>query len=484
MLKKIGALGLCLLMIFVLVGCSSKKQKIIEITLSTEDSEAILAAAGITLPDADEVSASGTTVKWHAWYDNFHNYSEDEIVNTGYFTFKEKYGCDVEWIETTWASRFDDLANLVLGGTAPDFYPGDVDTFPYYAIKGVFQPVDDYMDYNDPLWHGTRDFANDYFSLGENHYMIITDVMFSNVVAYNRRVIDEWGFDDPAQLYYNDEWTYDTFYEMCADFSDVDEDRYALDGWFYDLALTESSGTTIVTYDSELGKFVSNMDDPRLERAANLLYELSKNQCIFPLWNRGWQNRGGAEIQGVGIKEGLCLFFIVPTWGFTDTVAEINNIWGDIEAGEIMFCPLPRDDAGDGNYNISITTNGYCIVQGAQNPEGVALLAACDRFKILDPTVISIDRQQLVDKYKWNDDMLAMYDHCKELARGDHTVLEYADGLGLSFYNDFVHDVKRSARNQNAASWAQVKEGYAESIEYYTSELNYNVEEYINNLNK
>lgn len=479
MLKRIIALGLCLLMIVVLVGCGSKKQTIIEITLSTEDSEAILAAAGITLPDVTEVSAAGTTVKWFAWYDEFHNYSADEIVNTGFFTFKEKYGCEIEWIETTWAKRFDDLANLVLGGTSPDFYPGDNDTFPYYAIKGVFQPVDEYLDYSDPLWAGTKDFADSYFSLGGKHYMIITDVMFSNVVAYNRRVIDEWGFDDPAELYYNDEWTYEKFYEMCLDFSDVDEDRYALDGWFYDLAIMESSGTTIVTYDTEQQKFVSNMDDPRLERAANLLYDLSKNQCIFPLWNRGWQNRGGAEIQGVGIKEGLCLFFIVPTWGFTDTVESVGQVWGDMTQGEIMFCPLPRDDAGDGNYKISISTNGYCIVNGASNPEGAALLASCDRFKILDPTVVSIDRRQLEETYLWTDEMLEMFDNCKELARSNNTVLEYGDGLGVTFYNNFVHDVKRSARSQNAQSWAQVKEGYSESIEYYAEELNFNVAEYI-----
>ncbi|MBQ8396063.1 MAG: hypothetical protein IJX54_03590 [Oscillospiraceae bacterium] len=101
MTKKILALGLVLLMIFALVGCGSNKRQIVEVTLSTEDAEAILAAAGITLPAAETVASAGSTIKWFAWYDSFHNYDEDEVVNTGYFTFKEKYGCDIEWVETT-----------------------------------------------------------------------------------------------------------------------------------------------------------------------------------------------------------------------------------------------------------------------------------------------------------------------------------------------------------------------------------------------
>lgn len=75
--------------LFSVTACSKGGRKIIEVTLSTEDYEAILAAAGVKLPDAETCSSTGTTVKWLSWEDDFHNYSEDEIVNTGYFTFKE-----------------------------------------------------------------------------------------------------------------------------------------------------------------------------------------------------------------------------------------------------------------------------------------------------------------------------------------------------------------------------------------------------------
>ncbi|MBQ8622796.1 MAG: extracellular solute-binding protein [Oscillospiraceae bacterium] len=467
MAKKLFALALVVLMVFTLVGCGkSNKREIIKLTLSTEDSEAILAAAGITLPDAETTLASGSTIKWHSWYDDFHNYSEDEIVNTGYWTFQEKYGCEIEWIETTYGSRFDDLANLVLGGTSPDFTSCSVTTFPYQCIKGMFQPVTDYIDYTDALWAGSKDFVDNYFSMGGEPYIILVDVKATNVVAYNRRVVEEWGFDDPAELYYNDEWTWDIFYEMCVDFSDGDEDRYALDGWYWQQALVDSAGTTII--EIEDGQFKSNIDDPVLEAVQTLIYDLNKNETNYPMWSKGYTPRN--DTVGAGIKEGLCLFYLVEKWGFTDTVETINSIWGDIEAGEVMFAPLPRNADGDGTYYLASQPVGYHIITGAENAEAVVLFSMCERFKILDPTVISIDIKQLKETYKWTDEMLEMNDVCYKLAAAN-PIVNFASGCQPNLSTAVSNCIGGTAGN-NPSSWAQLKEQYKETIDYYVEELN------------
>ena len=72
-------------------------------------------------------------MRFHHWVDSFHNYSEDEIVNTGYWTFSQKYGGEVEWVETSYGTRFDDLANLMLSEDPPDFTTCSVNTFPRSA---------------------------------------------------------------------------------------------------------------------------------------------------------------------------------------------------------------------------------------------------------------------------------------------------------------------------------------------------------------
>lgn len=73
MFKRIFAILLAALMIFALVGCGKEKRQIIKLTLSTEDAEAIMAAAGIMLPDAETAVGANSTVKYHHWVDAFHN---------------------------------------------------------------------------------------------------------------------------------------------------------------------------------------------------------------------------------------------------------------------------------------------------------------------------------------------------------------------------------------------------------------------------
>ena len=475
MTRKLIAIGLVVLMIFALVGCGKPKREIVKLTLSTEDSEAILAAAGITLPDAESVAASGSTVKWFHWNDPFHNYSEDEVINTGFWTFQEKYGCEVAWVETTFNTYDDDLANLILAGTSPDFTGSGAGVYPGNTLRGVFAPVNDYIDYDDPLWNGVKDFVYDYCSIGDKVYSICTDISFGNVCAYNRRVMDEWGFDDPATLYYNDEWTWDVFYDMCLTFNDADEDRYAIDGWSYTEGIMDSSGALAVYYDTEIDRFVTNIDDPRLERAANLLYDLCKNETFFPWYQNGFTLRNGVE--GGGIKEGLCLFHIRGTYVFTGPVDEMSNIWGDIEAGELMFVPLPRDPNGDGKYYLNCSPNGYALVKGGENHAGVALLASCERFKILDPTVVSIDRRNLEEIYMWTKDMLEMWDNCYDLVNlSDSVIFDFNYGDKVNNYSGEFYE---TTRYNNPSTWAQLKEKFGEPLQYYVDELNANIQKFM-----
>ncbi|MCD7771996.1 MAG: hypothetical protein LUH23_07920 [Oscillospiraceae bacterium] len=480
MKKRILALTMAVLMIVALVGCGSSSREIVYLTLSTEDATAILAAAGITLPDVEETTAAGTEIQWFSWYDDFHNYSEDEIINTGYFTFTEKYGCTIKWIETTYEDYSDDLANLVLSSKSPDFAlagTSNTATFPYSCMKGMYQPVDDYVDYSEPLWEGMAD-AAEYFALGDQHFAFVTDVTFKSIVPYNRRVIEEYGYDDPAELYWNDEWTWDVFYEMCIDFSDPDDDRYALDGWYYvNSIVEESTGRTIIQKDED-GHFYTNLDDPLIEIAENMIYDLVKNDCVYHEGNDYWAGRNDF-VYGSGVKEGLCLFWIcdVPT-GLKLTVEEMNQIWGDIEEGEIMFAPLPRYEDGDGIYYLNSLPTGYMLITGASNPEGVALLAACERFKTIDPTVVNIDKKQLKETYLWTDEMLEMYDECYNIAVAN-VVMYYTGDLGTSLdsaYNSFDWGINR---NGGSYTWAQLKETYGDRLDYYVEELNAMIDNYL-----
>ncbi|MCD8006691.1 MAG: hypothetical protein LUF29_06945 [Oscillospiraceae bacterium] len=135
-------------------------------------------------------------------------------------------------------------------------------------------------------------------------------------------------------------------------------------------------------------------------------------------------------------------------------------------------------DDGDGIYYLNATPTGYMICMGAGNPEGVALLASCERFKVIDPTVVDIDKKQLKETYLWTDEMLEMVDICNQLVL-DNTIMYYTGDLGSnlnSAYNRFDWGINRSG---GGSTWAQLKESYSDMLDFYIEELNYIVDNYI-----
>lgn len=479
-ITKVLSLVMVAVLVIALVGCGRNKREVIKLTLSTEDSVAILNAAGIRLPEADSAAGANSVVKWCAHYDPFQNYSEEEIVNTGFYTFTEKYGGSLQWMEVEYGTRWDQLGTYLLGGTPPDLFPGETAIFPTYVMNGMFAPINNYIDFDDLLWGEMKDYSYTYFGIAGNVYAAAVSANYGEVVPYNRRIVSEWGFDDPAELYANDEWTWDRFYEMCATFSDPDEDRYALDGWYFSAALMDSSGKQLVNYDTETYEFSSNIDDPAFERIATYLYDLNKNECTYPWWN-GWKCRNDSAT-GAGVKDNLCLFWIVGSWGFTAPIEENANTWGDT-ATELMFVPMPRDLYGDGKYYMSSSPNAFCIINGAMNPEGAALIISCARFQALDPVVKAIDRRQLQETYGWTDEMIAMDEECYRLANSGSPMINYNAGYGKELADIISYEGIMKAighpTSRNASTWAQLKEANMDRVQYLCEELNDRVQKFI-----
>lgn len=149
-----------------------------------------------------------------------------------------------------------------------------------------------------------------------------------------------------------------------------------------------------------------------------------------------------------------------------------------------MFVPLPRDPNGDGNYYMETNCNGYALIMKARNPEGVALLAACDRFKVIDPTVVSVDTKQKQDTYLWTEEMLDMNDTCLELAQTGHVIMNQLDGFNPNLNKAVDACYRFVETSANAQTWAQVKEANQDKVQYYIDEMNNDIQAFIANGNK
>ncbi len=386
--------------------------KTVEVNTETllADEETVIQEVMTQLQD---VELENKTVKWMAHYD-INPSSNGASKSVGLEMFEQKYGGNIEWVSTTWNTRFDDLSTKVLGGDGIDIFPGD-DTanFPKGIINGMFQPVDDYIDLNSPIWQNTAA-AMELLSFGGKHYEFITDVTAECVVIYDKSTIEAQGLDDPWDLYEAGEWNWDTFKQMLLDFVDEDSDQWGLDGFWTEKALFLSAGVPFVS--SGADGLSCNVKDGTVEKAMNYQYDLYSNGLVFPREQFSWQEQ--PQMMG----EGRQLFYLCGAWA----VQADPETWATtIDAANLGLAPVPSP--ADSDPYQGATLAGYALCKGAANPQGAALFAECVALGTADERTVAISDRKALDDYQWSQEILDRNKAINALAK-QYPVIDLATG--------------------------------------------------------
>ncbi len=386
----------------ILTGCGKKDDKSsYDKPLDSADKEELS-----SLADESELltgTLENKTIKWMAnWDINPDGTGKKTPVELE--TFQSHYGGKVEFHNVDWNSRYDQLANAINGGEGIDFFPAsDLDAFPKGAIKEMFVPIDDYIDFNEPAFAPMKETMDKFVWKGK-HYVIVNSVSGDNcVVIYNRDTFEENGLDDPAKLFKEGKWDWDAFQKQLQQFVDPDNGQYGIDGWWFEAGLSATCGVPYIGIED--GKLVNNLKDPAIERLQNWMYTLGTTNCVaIGVGDYGW------DAHASYIGEGKTLFYPCGAW------AMYNDTWKKDFGENAMFVPMPKDPNSD-KYTIPCGLDGYVMVKGGQNPEGVAIFAKCKRFATMDEGASSIAQKGLYDDYGWSEEMVEMLETCHKMAR-------------------------------------------------------------------
>ena len=401
------------------------------------------------------------TVKWFAIMDlNANSFGKDTPVSVQ--LFENIYGGKIEWVQTTWDTRYSDLATYILGGEGIDFYSAtEMDGFPMGAQSGMFVPADPYIDWSSELWSGEVKDLCDKFQFKGNHYVICTQATSDCVIVYNKDTISENGFDDPAELYKEGKWTWDTFEDMLLEFVDAENECYGLDGWWIEKGLMLTTGVPLV--DMKNDQLLLNMSHPDMERAMNFQYDLNKNGLILDKAEFDW-----AE-QRHFMGEGKELFFPAGYWILERSKDQWSAEFGD----NVMFVPMPKDPEADKYYMpAAMEKTGFLMCKGGQNPEGVIKFCECLIASYNDEKAYEITDKLAMNDYGWTQEMVDMlhevnektneapvYDFYNGISEDLKTILDSGDGTGM----------RSPARG---VAWSEVRLAAEESVQMMVDEFN------------
>ena len=444
---------------------SSTESSSIPVHELTEDQTAIIDKFAETLPD---LKFDNKEVKWLSHYDI--NPSDGQSKSADIYIFEEKYGGKLTWVQSTWNTRYDDLAKHVMAGSSPDMFPADdMDTFPMGAIRAMFQPIDKYIDLDSDLWKDSKS-ACDAFYFNGGHYTAVINVQPNYACIYNTACVDEAGLDQPKDLFEKGEWNWDTFEEMCLAFTDADNQKYALDGYWYGNAISETCGVPLIGLKD--GKVVQNLGDPAILEIQERMYNLQKNNVVFPRAENNWAPRGG-DGNGYGLATHETLFYPMGLWGIEADPENTKN-YGDVASGEIMFVPMPTNPKGD-TYYVSSRVHGFNLCMGAPNPEGFAAYCAVQKYCDTSEDIKKIGDDQLRDNYKWTAEMIEMRHTLYDMAAA-HPVFDFQNGVSPDI-SSTMQNVSQASMisGGNQITWTECRETYETGLQYYIDKENKNI---------
>lgn len=371
--------------------------------------------------------------------------------------FQERYGGEIEYYAVTWENRYDKLAAAIQSGEGIDFFSAsDSDAFPKGA-KGMFAPIDDYIDFDSPLWSDVKD-VNDSIMWNGNHYVAVVFVTGDNcAVIYNRDTIEEAGLEDPAVLYEQGNWTWDTFEDMLIKFVDKDNKKFGIDGWWFEFGLMSTTGVPPVTIENQ--KLVNNLGDPAMERVQNYLYELYNKDCIAICT----ENFGSKDMPNY-IGEGKTLFYPCGLYQFYCEPEQWQKKFGE----NAFFVPMPKDPEAD-EYYVPTGMDAFVMVKGGQNPEGVAKYLDCKRYTLLNDKVRSIADEQMVEDYGWSQDMIDMKDSMQSLAE-ENPVYDFSKGVSADCGEILDINLRNCARG--ICPWNETYDSIFSAVDQIIKEVN------------
>jgi multiple sugar transport system substrate-binding protein len=444
---------------------------------SGSDDSAVTTVKKVDVEDTDVIADipddAEKTIKWMGTYDLNPDESKGEDKSVEMTLFNNKGGT-VEYIQVSDSEKFDKLASAVMSKQdIPDIFKYEWMAFPAQVLKNMYQPVDDIVDFDDPLWADVKDTA-EMFSLNGKHYVAPISFTVGTVMMYDYNVVSANGLDDPYEEYLNGNWNWDTWVDIMTEFCEnapADTERYGINGWFQ-TQIIQQTGKTMVNYED--GKFVSNLNDPDIERAENLLYDIGKKGYVITDW------LGNAKM---ALKDGNILFYCMGTWAMTG-----NN--GPSEGDDWRIVPVPSDPNSTESYMTADMT-AYMWVKYSTANEAVKTWYECCRLANTDEQYIENGKEKFLNANpNWTEEMYDVYAAASDNAT-NQMVFDYGYGISSKLSDDNSNEdgscitrklyeyTNKEDDDGKQYSWTELRQTYSSTVDSELKELNSTLEEFL-----
>ena len=214
---------------------------------------------------------------------------------------QEAYGVTVENVIVPYEQIPRRAEELIRAGQPLDLVYFTSTMYPLDLAKGLYLPLEDFVDFGDPVWSGSKKDADKLRYNGKLY--IVPQISPDRYIWYNARLFREYGLETPLESYRAGRWTWERL-KAAADVFATDEDGpYPIAGSLYgtvlssrDCALLVSTPEGILATRSWTRRWPSASILPTASTAGTAFC-----RCRTTAWAIFWRRRPPCSMRGCGI---------------------------------------------------------------------------------------------------------------------------------------------------------------------------------------
>ena len=446
-LKKLAALALTGAMAFSMAACGSDSGST---SGSTEASTGGSTSAD-TSAASTEASTSGSktpkhegseprTIKIGTWYDIYYDsthkdihddpsVSDEELAQMMFDNLKrveEKYNVRIEYVNLTYDGIQESINTSVLAGkpdcdiylTEPAFgIPAVANGYATDLSKVLPADADILTNQNYLTTININGLDGTYLMLPVGGESIPGS---SYVLAFNKKMLDDAGLENPNDLYARGEWTWDKWREYLMKLtkdSDGDgvTDIYGFGSrydWLFEY-LNMSNGTAVASNKTE------NLSSKEVGETLDFIYNMYNVDHVARPWNEeDWNDNQNSYVNG----EVACWF--TQAW-----VVDSNK---DVEKGiDQIWAPMPIGPSGNKDTNArknAASGAAYFIPEGVEDPYLVYMVF--QEYK--DYYGDDFDQRDYVNDW-WHNNALTEANYDVMYYCGEKTGIDLWNAIGVDY---------------------------------------------------
>jgi ABC-type glycerol-3-phosphate transport system substrate-binding protein len=368
--RKLTAAMMAFTIVLSVIGCGSSNNQ-----STPSDTSSPSATSSETTPASPSASSSesgtddlkGATIKIGLWWDGAdprqvavadRGPAEDEQIAL-IEAAEKKYNGKIEFVKFGDYGKY--VENFTTTSLAGDPFADIVVlelfwAFPQLVNKGFIEPIDQWLDVNDPKYNTWMKTGG---SFNGKQYGFYDSAPSPFGIFYNKKLVQELGLEDPYELQKKGEWTWDKFREVAKKATkDTNGDgKTDVFGFIGDLkiSLEQFVYGNKGTFDKDAnGEMKFSMDSENAIQGLQFmsdLYNVDKS-IIQP----APEGNDKAFIAGKGVMYG----------GFSWELSGLKDNMKDVELGYVFFPKAPKAD----DYStFTPYGNMYMVSKYSKNPQ-------------------------------------------------------------------------------------------------------------------